>query len=116
VSVHAWLLRTEVRHQEGPRKEKPPASGGDILAGDVAGFSRHIEPFGAPGTLRLLRRLPDRLKPIAPDAGYIIAVGHDYANTKKITDLQSKIPQNAGNTEKRRLTEPISSEKQTFEE
>jgi len=40
--------------------------------------------------------LPDRLKPIAPDAGYIIAVGHDYANTKKITDLQSKIPENAG--------------------
>jgi len=38
---------------ERTRKEKPPASGGDILAGDVADLSRHIEPFEAPGTLRL---------------------------------------------------------------
>lgn len=53
---------------ERTRKEKPPPSGDDILTGDVAGVYPPHRAFAAPGTLHLLRRLPDRSKPITPDA------------------------------------------------
>jgi hypothetical protein len=40
-------IRKDRGRTERTRKEKPPTSGGDILAGDVAGLFRHIEPFGS---------------------------------------------------------------------
>jgi hypothetical protein len=59
-------------------------------------FPPHRALLSAPGTLRLLRRLPDRSMPITPDAVRIIAVRHDYANSKTITGLESKIPEHIG--------------------